>query len=219
MIRLAITQRVDVIESYGERRDSLDQNWTRFFGEAGDFLLVPVPNTLNVPLVWISDMSIDGFVLTGGNDLSFVSSSEKASSERDRTEKVLLSRAQEKGLPVLGVCRGMQMINHFLGGRISRLDQHVACRHNIEKCGQTVFLGNYKSVNSFHNYGIQQDDLADDLNAVYQSDDGYIEAFEHKTLPWVGMMWHPEREAGFSQDDIRTVHNLFERKSSGDVRK
>ena len=56
-----------------------------------------------------------------------------------------------------------------------------------------------REVNSFHQYAIKTMPL--DYNCLGKTKDGSIEHIEHKKLPWQGIMWHPEREEEFSQED------------------
>ena len=58
-------------------------------------------------------MRYDGFILSGGNDLSSLSNSKNISFERDKTEFALLQYANDQSIPVLGVCRGFQIMNVF----------------------------------------------------------------------------------------------------------
>ena len=69
MKAVAITQRVSVVPAYGERRDCLDQAWTRFLAACG-LLPVLLPNVTEVALALCEATGIGGLVLTGGNDLA-----------------------------------------------------------------------------------------------------------------------------------------------------
>lgn len=180
----------------GEYRDCLDSRLTRFLLSISlESVLVP-NNTLNVKAV-AEHVSPMGIVLSGGNNIGEVP-------ERDTTEMSLLEYAVDKNVPVLGICRGMQMINHYLGGSVTSIEGHVATTHPVggERSGFTR-----AEVNSYHNY--QLNHLGKDLSAAAQSEDGNIEAVTHSVYPWLGIMWHPEREAPFSDDDRELVTDLF----------
>ena len=108
--------------------------------------------------------------------------------------------AAGRGVPVLGVCRGFQFMNVHLGGGLSPVSGHVASYHAISSD-----TGLFPEVNSYHDYGIVADDLAPSLEVVATGPDGTVEAARHGTLPWIGVMWHPERERPFAELDRRLV--------------
>jgi putative glutamine amidotransferase len=115
MKRIGLTQRVEVVPSYGERRDCLDQNWARFLLEAG-LLPVPLSNAVSDVTAYVDALELDGVVLTGGNDPSSLSGARNTAPERDRFESLLVTHCRERKLPLIGVCRGMQVLNLELGG-------------------------------------------------------------------------------------------------------
>lgn len=209
-MRIGITQRVEVVPSYGERRDCLDQQWYLFL-EALGFTPVPIPNQLNDVKQWVVDLDIDGLVLSGGNDISFLHEANNVALERDITEVDLLSWAYETRAPVIGICRGQQMMHVWLGGSLIPVVEHTAVRHTIFPTSRSIeIFRKFSEVNSFHNWGISQSGMSDDLIPQCLSIDGEVEAFCHKSLPWVGIMWHPEREVPFSENDKQLFKILFE---------
>ena len=116
MARIAITQRVHELADRGERRDALDQAWTPWI-EAGGDVPVVVPNRLADPVTFVREIGADALVLTGGNDLAHLPGAQNPAPERDAIERALLAHARENGLPVLAVCRGMQMLVDFWAAR------------------------------------------------------------------------------------------------------
>ena len=208
-MRIAVTQRVEWIEGYGERRDCLDQQWSVLLESLG-IDVVPVPNSLTAPQAWLERQRVAGIILTGGNDLAHLPGAARSAPERDATETALLSSAALQRLPVLGVCRGMQMLNHFLGGGLAPVPNHIAVRHAVRALNNDGFFSGYREVNSFHGWGMQISDLAPEVSAQVCAIDGTVEAFTHDHLPWVGLMWHPEREAPFHILDTELIRKLFE---------
>lgn len=187
-MRFAISQRVDIHVSRGERRDALDQAW----GPALDRLcgrpacLIPVPNRPGAAEALLNLSRPDCLVLSGGNDLG-------EAPERDGTEAAMLRYAARHRAPVLAVCRGMQMVQHHLGGALRRVAGHLACNHAIRAApgsGLPDLL-----VNSYHAWGVDAAALAPELEALYLHEDGTVEAARHCSLPWLAVMWHPERAA------------------------
>lgn len=210
-MRLAISQRVDVIGNYGERRDALDQAWYDLLAQL-PVTLLPVPNASTPIDSWLANLEPEGVLLTGGNDLAQLSEGSNKAPERDATEQALLAYAHRHKLPVLGVCRGAQFMNQFLGGSIVQVDNHIAVRHRVESVdpNSDLFSG-VTEVNSFHGWGIAPDGLASQCITCVLSEDSTVEAFRHKTLPWVGMLWHPEREpTPYSASDRKVLRHLFE---------
>jgi putative glutamine amidotransferase len=145
-------------------------------------------------------MGLDGIILSGGNDLADLPNAIKSAPERDACEKNLLSWADNLRVPVLGICRGMQMINCFLGGSLNRVQGHIELKHNVKPCTKNNFFLNYVSVNSFHRWGMDVNNLPSSLIPLLIADDGSVEAFQHVSKPWLGIMWHPERENGHNFD-------------------
>lgn len=210
MKRIGVTQRVELILGYDERRDCLDQRWASLLDAAG-LSILPIPNGLTNVEAWAESQALDGLLLTGGNDLSHLPGATNVAPERDRTEALLLRWAEERRVPVFAVCRGMQMMHCWLGGRLERVEEHVARRHVIVVATGCDLLDgrNESSVNSFHGWGIPRTSLVQGVSELAWSKDGYVEAFLHTTLPWLGIMWHPERETPFFAGDVNLLRSHF----------
>ena len=208
-MRIAISQRVEVVADCNERRDCLDQAWTDLLTQAGCDLL-PVPNNLPNVNQWLKKQKVEALLLSGGNDLSHLTNSSNSVPERDETEKKLLQWAAENKIPVLGVCRGMQMLNHHLAGSLFSVENHTANMHAISPFENETLFSDYSFVNSFHKWGIRPNDLSTSLRPLAVADDGTIEALGHLELPWVGIMWHPERDNGTEKNnDIALIKKVF----------
>lgn len=191
---VAVSQRVDVHPARPETRDALDQRLLQWLLEAG-FLPYPVPNILSESGLseWLRHVQPQCVVLSGGNDLG-------CNEERDRTEVALLQYASERHLPLLGICRGMQMMGHWHQVPLKRVQGHVGSRHVLT--GQIA-----GDANSYHVYALSA--CPSGYRVLARSEDGAIEAIGHGTLPWEGWMWHPEREVEFLVRDIRRLQGLF----------
>lgn len=216
MIRLGLTQRVDVIGEYGERRDCLDQAWTELLVRWG-YQPVPLPNTVDEPAAYLSTMDLDGLVLTSGNDLAHLDGATKPAPERDAFEQAALDWAFDRSIPVIGICRGLELLNHYFGGTLSTVDDHVATTHDISFDSLTInyprktqlSLPDNAKVNSYHNYGISRQDVAPDLNILATAPDETVEALRHPSHAAFGIMWHPEREAQPTKFDRKLFDTLF----------
>lgn len=198
-LRIGITQRLDSVPDRIEQRDALDQRWASFLWSLG-YVALPLSSGHEDVSAYLSELALDGFVLSGGNDVGAVPL-------RDRLEAGILALAATRTLPVLGVCRGLQFINTFQGGVAKRVQAHARTRHII--LGPlTTYRGNV--VNSYHDWGVFQDGLGKDLTPIAWAFDGCIEALRHKHLPWLGILWHPERESPPHADDCAIIRSLFQ---------
>jgi N5-(cytidine 5'-diphosphoramidyl)-L-glutamine hydrolase len=197
MKTVAITQRVSVVPAYGERRDCLDQAWTKFLAACG-LLPVLLPNVTEAALALCEGDGIGGLVLTGGNDLAVLGGD---APERDAVENALLDLAERRRLPVLGVCRGMQVIQQRFAISLRRVEGHVAQRQVIRIDGER------KEVNSYHRFGAFDSQPPLEVWAV--AADGVVKAIRHSAKPITGIMWHPERSAPFSPADVILFRRVF----------
>lgn len=194
---IAVTQRVMVVPQYGERRDAVDQQWTRFLDHCG-FTPVLVPNVRAVAERLVAGLPVRGLLLTGGNDLSDYGGD---APERDDTERGLLEHALERRLPVIGVCRGMQVIQAYCGVPLKPVEGHVTADHEIT-VGATP-----DHVNSYHRWGSVQ--TVEDLAVWARARDGVVEAVRHRAAPVAGVMWHPERFQQPRPQDVDLFRRAF----------
>lgn len=152
--------------------------------------------------------SYDGLVLPGGGDIcpSYfdqpVIDTRKADPDLDRAQFHILYQFLHTHKPVLGICKGMQLLNVFFGGD---LNQHVESESLHQWNGQDQWhqtqakensileklYGNEFEVNSAHHQSIG--DVGQDLKIIQHSHDGIPEAVCHDFLPLLGVQWHPER--------------------------
>lgn len=209
MKHVGITQRVDVVPDYGERRDALDQAWTPLVEDL-DALPVPLPNRSRHPGRIVDDLDLDAIVLSGGNDLE-ATGGDSVAEERDAFERALLEAARQRSVPVLGVCRGLQVLAVEHGATLAREADHAGTRHEVEPTTQAPeVLDLPREVNSFHDWTVPTDEFPEELLVLGRAPDGTVEALAHRTQPLVGIMWHPERERPPHAADRRLLGRLLE---------
>jgi len=125
--KIFISQRVDIINN--ERRDSCSQEWNELAINCG-FIPIFVPNNIKLVYSLLSFISPDGIILTGGNDLVEYNGN---APERDEVESLLIEYALINNLPLLGVCRGMQMILNYFNNKLVKVKNHVRTQHILDK--------------------------------------------------------------------------------------
>jgi len=118
---------------------------------------------------------------------------------RDRYELALFRRFAAAGRPVLGVCRGLQLVNVALGGT---LRQHVEGHSRIAGADSLhavrtddallrTLYGERFTVNSAHHQAVDRPGAG--LRVIARAEDGTVEAVRHESLPILAVQWHPER--------------------------
>lgn len=203
---IGITMRMMRDPATGEIRDALAHDWGRFLSILlGGDSWVMLPNIGGSCPGLARDLGVDALILTGGDGIG-------ETPERDATETALLRHAAAEGMPVLGVCRGMQMIQCFFGGGLRKVNPglHVRARHALawlDGSGE-----DRREVNSFHNNGLDSAGMPPDLEILARCEaDGSVEAVGARELPWLGLMWHPEREWEPHPADLRRIRRLLRR--------
>ena len=160
------------------------------------------------------DLSFDGLLLTGGGDIESChygrvnEGSMPPDPERDRTELALCKAYLEAGKPILGVCRGHQVINVVLGGTMTQDLGEILNRFH-RRIGPTdkahavwagegsllcQFYGQHFGVNSSHHQAI--DEPGRGLVITARAESGTAESIELPGKPVLGVQFHPERMTG-----------------------
>lgn len=151
---------------------------------------------------------VDGLLLPGGADVDPAlygadphPELEPTESLRDTLEAELIDAAADADLPLLGICRGIQILNVHAGGTLNqhipdhaRFDSDVGTAvHTVEFTAGSVaeqLYGPTLKVNSLHHQTVAE--VAPGFTATGIADDGAVEAIESTTHRWLGVQWHPE---------------------------
>ena len=175
------------------------------------FYIEAVEHSGGIPVhKFLDDLSAnyDGLLLCGGGDIdpSRYGQNNNASVgidlARDAAELALIEAFVTAGKPILGICRGIQILNVYFGGTIN---QHIATAeahqhqpdavHVLTSLGESALSKLYGPrfpVNSNHHQAIGK--LGNGLTVTQVCEaDGVIEAIAHESLPIIGLQWHPER--------------------------
>ena len=181
----------------------------------------------------VSIASLSGLILTGGLDINPDRYGEAphertkiAERARDDYEINLVLAALEADLPVLAICRGSQVLNVAMGGRLLQNIETTNHRANYRAEGypsswhsvgleagsrlRELYASDEIEVNSRHHQGVLPEMVAPGLRAVALSPDGIVEATESSAHTWVtGVQWHPERTEAEHPHFLREQQVLF----------
>ena len=198
----------------GYKRAYVNKDYVDAVVRAGGVPLI-IPFSTDKEVIISQAQLIDGLILSGGHDISPYNYGQEPSQkigetfpERDTYEMILLEESKKRNIPILGICRGFQLINVAAGGTLyqdlslipgnilkhNQVSNPTLKTHKIE-IKENSFIssifGKETMVNSFHHQAI--DKVADDFIVVARASDGVVEAIEHKTYKFlVAVQWHPE---------------------------
>jgi len=194
---------------------------------AGGIATLLPPQTVDVGIAARVLDGVDGLIITGGRDVDPGTydhephpATDKPARDRDDWEFALLDEALRRGMPVLGICRGAQVLNVALGGT---LHQHLPdlLGHTGHQLGNAEFstssvrtvegsrlaglIGDEAAVRCYHHQGI--DRLGAGLTISARDADGVVEAVELAGDDFVvAVQWHPEE----TLDDLRLFAGLVD---------
>jgi len=206
-----------------ERTQAVAESYVSMLSQAGG-MAVLIPANFGLDRVPELASRIDGILLSGGPDVDpFHFGAEphrklgKIDPVRDELEIALSKIALERSIPVLAICRGIQVLNVALGGTLiqdipSHVPGHISheVRGVVEGAGHTIDLdpesrlakmvgSTLLRVTSDHHQAVE--DVGEGLLVSAWARDGIVEAIEHKEHPFmIGLQWHPERNPTMTPD-------------------
>jgi len=201
-----------------ENVTGLEYKYYSYFEKNG-FVLIPIPNSLSMLDDILENVKFTHIILSGGNDIdssTYLQESlyvQDSSIIRDKIELRLLEVATQNNIPVLGICRGMQFINVFFGGKLiqSLQNQMLNSSHGpntthkvlVSNPEITEFLDSEVfTTNSFHSQGVNPLVKAQELDIfAIHPETQIIEGLHHPSYPIAGVQWHPERTGGSAKLD------------------
>ena len=198
----------------GYKRAYVNKDYVDAVVRAGGVPLI-IPFSTDKEVIISQAQLIDGLILSGGHDISPYNYGQEPSQkigetfpERDTYEIILLEESKKRNIPILGICRGFQLINVAAGGTLyqdlslipgnilkhNQVSNPTLKTHKVE-IKENSFIssifGKETMVNSFHHQVINK--VANDFIVVAKASDGVVEAIEHKTYKFlVAVQWHPE---------------------------
>lgn len=228
LIGISASLTIDISEKMAGRRIiSLSENYVNAILNAGGFpFILPINNDINVIREYAK--ILDGLLLSGGYDVDPLNYDEdpnyklgRVLDERDEFEIKLINEFENLNKPILGICRGNQILNVFHGGTIYQdislikgsfikhdqdaFEYEGTHRITIEDGTKlSRILGKNSLVNSYHHQAIKK--VGEGLKIAAMSNDNVIEAIENTTGSFkLGVQWHPEMMFYRSKD----MSNIF----------
>jgi putative glutamine amidotransferase len=194
-----------------------------------------IPITSNEEAIKAQVSMLDGLILSGGDDLSpFLYGEEPeqlleaTAPERDTFDILVLKYAMECNIPILGICRGAQLINVYHGGSLYQDNSYREGKTLKHKQPNNPSLGTHHvsldknsklysiyqqdeiCVNSFHHQSVKA--VGKGLVVVGQSSDGVVEAVESIEYPFmIALQWHPEMMAGEDEGSNHLFKTFIEK--------
>lgn len=228
---------IGVIPLYDEEKESIWMlpGYLEGLSEAG---AIPVVLPMHLEAGELDELNgmLDGYLFTGGHDVDpRLYDQERlplcgpSCKRRDQLETMIFEKAGQENKPVLGICRGLQLLNVLYGGTLyqdlpeeypqkSEIDHHMTAPYDRTVHGVTIkpesplrqLLGKTKlQVNSYHHQGICA--LGTGLKVMAVSDDGLVEGIydPEKKFVW-GVQWHPEFIYQKDEDARKIFHAFVE---------
>lgn len=203
-LTIGITMRITHPSNYKEPRDTIAQDWSNYMlSNFKDEKWIVLPNLGKDITSYVDKFNINALIFSGGENIG-------VSPNRDQTEQELLKYAQCNRIPVLAICRGLQIVYDFYGGNIIEggtqfRKDHIANRHiiKLQKC--------FKEVNSYHGNFLDEGSLPKGFRILARSEcENSIEAINYKHI--LGLMWHPERELPYQTWESELIYNFLKYK-------
>ena len=210
---------IGITSTFNDAQSQLNQVYYTSIIRAGGVPFIIPPYDLTDGDGWASDIldSLDGIVFSGGGDINPLFLDEQpirdlhtVATERDEMELLLVRLAADRQIPILGICRGIQVMNAAFGGTVlqdiyqqgenvwvkhAQDAPRYASTHTVDVDESSILYKIYGkkelAVNSFHHQAVGQP--APGMRVTARSADGVIEAMEsaeYKSI--LGVQWHPE---------------------------
>ncbi len=228
---IAITSSMDLNpDRLNDNRTMVSLDYSNSVINSGGIPVI-LPITDNFEVIKEQVKYFDGLILSGGGDPDPNLYGEDClqelgdiTPERDTFELAILEEFLKTKKPILGICRGLQLMNVFYGGTlyqdIKYVDTNIQHKqkwladlptHDINILENNILFeifGKKARTNSFHHQMIK--DLGRELTSIATANDGVIEAIQNKNYPFFyGVQWHPEMMASRGNLGMKKIFDKF----------
>ena len=228
---IAITSSMDLNPNrLNDNRTMVSLDYSNSVINSGGIPVI-LPITDNLEVIKEQVKYFDGLILSGGGDPDPNLYGEDClqelgdiTPERDAFELAILEEFLKTKKPILGICRGLQLMNVFYGGTlyqdIKYVDTNIQHKqkwladlptHDINILENNILFeifGKKARTNSFHHQMIK--DLGRELTSIATANDGVIEAIQNKNYPFFyGVQWHPEMMASRGNLGMKKIFDKF----------
>lgn len=215
--------RIGVSANYQDGQSCVAETYIQSIIQAGGApVIIPVTQDLQALSSIIS--GLDGLLMTGGADLNPLFLNEEpllalqeGNTQRDFFDLKLLRFAMNRQLPIMGICRGHQILNAAFGGTLMQdiysQSDHTLIKHSQKmdkkEVSHSVRLNDGKKifVNSFHHQAVKS--VAPEFKATAVAPDGINEGIHHSEKNIFGVQWHPEALAVNGDTESQKLFNSF----------
>lgn len=200
-LNFGISMRVTNASNYFEPRDSIARDWSNYmltsFPESKWLF---IPNIEDEVEKYIKKWNINVLILSGGDDIGMYT-------ERDKTELQLIKIALRNNIPIIAICRGLQLIHTFFGGKLLAGDSTFILNHRAKK--HKIILNDKEiEVNSYHTNMLDEKTIDKQFKIIGRcKKDNSIECIKSNGI--LAMMWHPERENVFHEWNINLIKKFL----------
>lgn len=213
-MKALITQR-EQLDSHEVPIDLLESTYVTYFERLGLDLFQLSNFTANLDKM-LDANKFDLIILTGGGSIPSKFYREEHNdflqSNRDRLEWVLMKYSSRNSIPILAICRGMEYMNAYFGGKITKFKTLKESRPIGKEHYILLGDGTKISVNNYHNDGVFKNDIAKEFEIIgLDVENDVVEAMYSQKMKWLGLQWHPERlmKDEFSKDKCKTLIQEF----------